>query len=166
MNDNQSEFLELINTHQGIIRKICFIYCNSEEDREDFSQEIILQLWKSFDSFKGDSAFSTWMYRVSLNTALSSMKLYQQRNEKEGIALQNMQLKIDEKQDISEDTKLLYIAIKKLESIEKSIVLLWLEEKSYKDISEILGITEKNVSVKLVRIKKKMSKIIAEISEE
>ena len=155
-------FLELIKKHQSILHKICFIYCRNGSDREDLQQEIILQLWKSFPSFKGNAAFSTWMYRVALNTAINQTR-------KPGLLIDpssSPELSYDpsESYHLSEEIQILYRAISRLKKIEKAIILLWLEEKTYEEIAEMIGITVKNVSVKLVRIRTRLAEIISNLS--
>jgi RNA polymerase sigma-70 factor (ECF subfamily) len=150
-------FLELIHRHQSIIHKICFVYCSKKADREDLQQEIILQLWKSFPTFHGDSAFSTWMYRVALNTAINQTR-------RSGLLIDTTtspEIPYDpaEYYTLSEEIQILYKAISQLKKVEKAIILLWLEERSYEEIAESIGITVKNVSVKLVRIKAKLAEM-------
>jgi len=152
---SEKEFLEQIKLHQNIIHKICFIYCKNKSDKEDLYQEIVLQLWKSYQSFNGRSAFSTWMYRVALNTAITTTKKFCFFVDTGGlpdIAFDNECMI-----DLSEEIKLLYKAISQLDKVEKAIILLWLENKSYEEISDTIGITVKNVSVKLVRIKARLA---------
>lgn len=158
----EKEFVEQIQKHQGILHKICFVYSKSEVDKEDLYQEIVLQLWKSYPSFRKEAKFSTWMYRVALNTAITlNKKAAIFENAKTQL---NDEHPITEVIDYSEDIKTLYKAISKLSKIEKAIIMLWLEEKAYSEIAEIVGISEKNVSVKLVRSKKKLAKTIKKIS--
>ncbi len=158
----EKEFVDKIQKHQGILHKICFMYSTNNADKEDLYQEIVLQLWKSYPSFRQESKFSTWMYRVALNTAITLTKktaLFEKNK-----AIINDEYFIEVNIDYSEDIKILYKAISKLSKIEKAVILLWLEEKTYNEIAQIVGISEKNVSVKLVRSKKKLAKIIKEIS--
>ncbi len=157
----ETEFLHLIQKHQNIIHKICFLYCKNNSDKEDLYQEIILQLWKSFSSFKGQAAFSTWMYRVTLNTAITMTKKPNLIVDTNKVSV--VTYEIDNSIEFSEDVKILYRAIAQLNRIEKGIILLWLEEKSYEEIAATIGITVKNVSVKLVRIKSKLGEIIKKI---
>ena len=154
-------FLELIHKHQGIIHKICFVYCKHTADREDLQQEIVLQLWKSFPSFQGNAAFSSWMYRVALNTAINQTR-------RPGLLFDTSsspEIPIDpnESFDLSEEVQVLYRAISQLRKVEKAIILLWLEEKSYEEIAESIGISVKNVSVRLVRIKAKLADVIKKL---
>ena len=157
----EKEFVKRIQKHQGILHKICFVYSNNNADKEDLYQEIVLQLWKSYPSFRQESKFSTWMYRVALNTAITLNKKASKFKNKAEISDDYTVEKVD---DYSEEIKLLYKAISKLSKIEKAIVMLWLEQKTYNEIAEIIGISEKNVGVKLVRSKKKLAKIIKKLS--
>jgi len=155
------QFLELIHRHQSIIHKICFIYAKNSSDREDLQQEIILQLWKSYSSFKGDAAFSTWMYRVALNTAINQTR-------RPGLLVDSTSTSDvpydpSDSYHLSEEIQILYRAISRLKKIEKAIILLWLEERSYEEIAASIGITVKNVSVKLVRAKEKLAEIITKL---
>jgi len=154
-------FVKQIQKHQGILHKICFVYSNNTADKEDLYQEIVLQLWKSYSSFRKEAKFSTWMYRVALNTAITLNKKASKFKTK---VLISDDYTVEQVDDYSEDIKILYRAISKLSKIEKAIILLWLEEKTYSEIAEIVGISEKNVSVKLVRSKKKLAKLIKKIS--
>jgi len=157
----EKEFLQIIQKNQGIIHKVSNIYCDLEEDRNDLFQEIVAQLWKSFPSFRKESKFSTWMYRVALNTAITSFKKTKRRPDKSSLTNDNFQLK-DENYDmeLEEDIKHLHRAVAKLTGIEKSIVLLFLENKKYEEIAEITGITQNYVRVKMNRIKKKLKKLM------
>ena len=159
--ETEKEFIARIQKHQGILHKIWFVYAHSNADKEDLYQEIVLQLWKSYSSFRQESKFSTWMYRVALNTAITLNKKASKFKNKAQISDDYAVENVD---DYSEEIQILYKAISKLSKIEKAIVMLWLEEKTYKEIAEIIGISAKNVSVKLVRSKKKLSKIIKKIS--
>ncbi|NQU86869.1 MAG: sigma-70 family RNA polymerase sigma factor [Mariniphaga sp.] len=157
---NKKEFSELIKINQRIIHKITFIYANGAVDREDLFQEICLQLWKSYVNFREESQFSTWMYRVALNTAISNV-----RKKKNSFAFEPLkdysQVKVEQSDD-KENVRQLYRAISKLNRIDKAIILLWLEEKNYDEIASIMGTSKSNVSVKLVRIKRKLEELINE----
>ena len=160
-NSTESQFLEGIDKHQGLLNKICFVYAGGSFSREDLYQEIILQLWKSYPSFRGRSEFSTWMYRVALNTAISLTK-----RPSFFVSLDKApeeSYDIERSMNFSEDVRILYRAIARLEKIEKAVILLWLEDRSYGEISEIVGISEKNVSVRLVRIRSKLAGIIKKL---
>lgn len=156
--DIENAFIAKIEAHQGILHKICFVYANIASDKDDLYQEIVLQLWKSYPSFQGKSKFSTWMYRVALNTAITLTK--KPKFVYKDLEKQTVAISIEKSMEYSEDVKLLYKAISQLNKVEKAIVLLWLEEKSYAEISEAIGLTVSNVSVKLTRIKAKLAKLI------
>lgn len=154
---HRKAFSNQIEKHQGIIHKITYLYTNTKADRQDLFQEICLQLWKSYASFREEAGFNTWMYRVALNTAINNI-----RKNKKGLvyeALKDNYIPQDPADD-KEHVKLLYQSISKLNRIDKAIILLWLEEKNYEEIASIMGITKSNISVKLVRIKRKLEELI------
>ena len=159
--NSDSTFEKLIFENQSLIHKICNIYGKSEVDKEDLFQEITIQLWKSFASFEHKSKFSTWLYRVALNTVIT-----QKRKEKRRLsagALSDQEMYIPDtnasKPEV-EELQNLQNAIRKLKSVDRAIIFLYLEEKSYKEIAGIIGITPKNVGVKIVRIKAKLLTIL------
>ncbi len=157
----EKEFLQIIKRNQGIIHKVCNIYCDDQDDRNDLFQEIVAQLWKSFPSFREESKFSTWMYRVALNTAITSFKKTKRRPDQNRLTFENLQIK-DEHYDAEteDEIKNLHKAVAQLTGVEKSIVLLFLENKKYEEIAEITGITQNYVRVKMNRIKKKLKKFM------
>jgi len=157
----EKEFLQIIKKNQGIIHKVCNIYCDDQDDRDDLFQEIVAQLWKSFPTFREESKFTTWMYRVALNTAITSFKKTKRRPDQNRLTYENFQVK-DENYDTEteEEIKNLHRAIAQLTGVEKSIVLLFLENKKYEEIAEITGITQNYVRVKMNRIKKKLKKFM------
>jgi len=157
----EQNFVELLEQHQNIVHKVCRLYTNNYDAHNDLFQEITIQLWKAFPKFRGDSKFSTWMYRVGLNTAIT---LY--RKSKRTINTQQfdtVQFKISaEEYDSTEEEqlKLLYKAVHQLNDIEKALVFLYLEDKNYREISETMGITEVNARVKMNRVKTKLRTIL------
>jgi len=163
----ESKFIEMIKTHQGILYKVSNLYCDDEEDRKDLFQEIVLQLWKSFPNFRKDSECSTWMYRVALNTAISNFRRERKRPQRRSISENEFQIPdFTDFPEESENLSLLKRAINQLTRIEKAIIMLYLEEKTYQEISEIIGITRANVGVRLNRIKLKLEKIIKSRNHE
>ena len=151
-------FTELIKENKGIIFKVCNSYCCSKEDRDDLAQEIIYNLWKSFTGYKVNFKFSTWMYRIALNVAIS---FYRKEKNKlhRTIYSDNLLIFEEDRTTITEKEKnlsLLLQFIGQLKEIDKSIMLLYLGDKSYKEIAEITGITESNVATKISRIKEKL----------
>ncbi len=154
----EQQFVQTINQHQGILHKVCRIYCSNATEREDLFQEMVLQLWKAFPSFRSEAKISTWMYRIALNTAISGL-----RKKKIAITeLEKVSFQIEDKQEanIEEELQHLYKAIEHLSDVEKSIVLLYLEDKPYEEIAEITGITANYVAVKMSRIKEKLKTLI------
>jgi len=157
-------FLNIVTKNQGIIHKVCGVYCDTIEDREDLFQEILFQLWRSYPSFRNESKISTWMYQVSLNTAITHFKRNKRRPDQNDFNKNFLQI-ADEHYDetVEDQLKLLHKAIAKLTGIEKSITLLYLEDKKYEEIAEIIGITQNYVRVKMNRIKGKLKKLMGEI---
>jgi len=155
----EKEFVKIISENQGIIHKVCSIYCDSEEDGRDLFQEILAQLWKSYGSFRGQSKFSTWMYRVALNTAITDFKKIRKQPDRNRLEVETVQLVHEEYDpEVEEQILLLHRAVARLTGIEKSIILLFLENRSYEEIAEITGITRNYVRVKMNRIKHKLKK--------
>jgi len=153
----EREFLQIIRENQGIIHKVCNMYCDAEEDRNDLFQEIVAQLWKSYPSFRKESKVTTWMYRVGLNTAITSFKKNKRRPDQNLLPFENFEVADENHEaETEENIKLLHRAVAQLTGIEKSIILLFLENKKYEDIAEITGITQYYVRVKMNRIKKKL----------
>ena len=149
----EKEFTELLHQNQGIVRKICNLYFYNRIEKDDYQQELIIQLWKAFPSFKNESKFSTWMYRVCLNSAIDLLR-------KEKVQPKLIQFENRDFLEISEDTndsnenhEKLFQIIAKLSDFDKAIITLYLDEFSYKEIAEIMGLSETNIGVKINRIK-------------
>ena len=148
-------FLSVLESHKGILYKVANSYCKDNEDRKDLVQEIVIQLWKSFDNYNHQFKYSTWIYRIALNVAIS---FYRKENNRKAISnpftesILNFQENpfSDEKE---QNLKLLQQFISELKELDKALMLLYLEEKSYKEIAEIIGISETNVATKIGRIK-------------
>ena len=156
----EKEFVGLIKEHQGILHKICNIYFNQNPYKEDYYQEILIRLWKSYPGFKNQSKFSTWLYRVALNSAIDIIR--KQYLQPVHIELSKTEYRIpDPEQSVGSDKKeILYQAISYLSEVEKAIILLYLEDYNYKEISEIIGISESNTGVRISRIKNQLIKIL------
>ena len=152
------QFLQMIQQNSGIIFKICNSYCYNKNDREDLAQEIIYQLWKSGNRFNSTFKFTTWMYRIALNVAISFYR--KQTKTATTISLAESSLDIEDKTENSynseENINLLQQCIKELKELDRALMILYLEAKSYTEIAEILGITETNVATKISRIKDKL----------
>ena len=154
----KNRFLKEVIQHQAVIYKVCRMYRDTEEDREDLFQEIIYQLWKSYPKFQGKSKISTWIYRIGLNTAMATFR--------------QPKLKIITNASVPEHPssihpvdapsrdELLFAAIRKLNEDERALIGLYLEEMTYLEIGDILGISENNVGVRLTRIKKKLKELL------
>jgi RNA polymerase sigma-70 factor (ECF subfamily) len=153
--DSQKQFTSYINQHSGIIHRICRIYFADKNNRQDAFQEIIYQLWKSYPSFKHESKFSTWMYKVALNTAINQIRKEKKEIQKEPLRDRLAEVTAAVESE-SEQIQSLYEAINTLSLGDKAIILLYLEDNSYEDIAMITGLTKSNVSVRLVRIRKKL----------
>lgn len=159
--DQEKEFIRLLEENQNIVHKICRLYTDDQDAHDDLFQEVTIQLWKAYPKFRGDSKFSTWMYRVALNTAIT---LY--RKSKRKVTTQRydtVEFKIEdttEDDETMEQLTLLYGAVKQLNDIEKALVFLYLEDKNYREIAQTLGISEVNARVKMNRIKTKLTNII------
>jgi RNA polymerase sigma factor (sigma-70 family) len=151
----EEAFLLIIKEHQGIIHKICRLYRDTKEDREDLFQEIVYQLWKAFPAFQGRAKVSSWMYRIALNTALASFR-------KRAPDITYPVALPDQVADppATELQEQLFAALKQLNDGEKAIIALYLEDLSYQEIAVIAGIDENYVGVKLTRIKTKLKKIL------
>ncbi|MDR2039529.1 MAG: RNA polymerase sigma factor [Bacteroidales bacterium] len=152
----QDKFVSEINPHQKIIYKICYLYTNNSTDFNDLYQEIILQLWKSYSKFEGKSKLSTWIYRVSLNTAL--YRLRQEKNRLQIDLLSQLHYDIPEIEDFEkkESVERVKELLGNLSDIEKAIITLYLDEYSHDEISEIMGITKTNIATRINRIKLKL----------
>lgn len=157
----EHSFIEQLEQHQNIVHKVCRLYTNNQDAHNDLFQEITIQLWKAFPKFRGDSKFSTWMYRVGLNTAITLYRKSKRSINTSEIDLVQFKIKSEDYDDTEEQQlKLLYQAVHQLNDIEKALVFLYLEEKDYREISETLGISEVNARVKMNRIKTKLKTIL------
>ena len=150
----EQEFVSLISQHQKIIYKVCHLYFKDKNDRDDLFQEITLQTWKSFKQFKGEAKFSTWLYKIALNTAITHFKKV--RKEKESIVSDYLPERSEDSHSKEDLSIALFKEIDLLSKIEKAIVLLYLDHYSHHDIGEVMGISANNVAVKMNRIKSKL----------
>ncbi|KGO79326.1 MULTISPECIES: RNA polymerase sigma factor [Flavobacterium] len=160
MKGNEKEFLAKISEHKGILYKVSKMYMDNPDDQQDLFQEIICQLWKAYGTFRGESRFSTWMYRVAINTSIVFL-----RKEKRKVDTHSMvshDIREEEGEDDIKESQLehFYRAVQKLDKIDKAIIFYQLEGFSHKEIGENLGISEGNARVKLNRAKEKLKEII------
>jgi len=156
----EKEFTELLYQNQGIVHKICSLYFYNRDEKEDYKQELIIQLWKAFPSFNNKSKFSTWMYRVCLNAAIDIVRKEKIQPKFVKYDHHDITMPHDSKSELNDNQEKLYQAINKLSDIDKAIITLYLEEFSYKEIAEIIGISESNTGVKINRIKSLILKSI------
>ena len=165
---DKEKFIRIIKENKRIIYKVIYSYCRDSEDRKDLEQEVIIQLWKSLKTYNETYKLSTWIYRIALNVAISHYRKDKKRI-KNSISVDEEIFRIAE-DDSDEEQKgrseLLYHFINQLDSFNKAIIILYLEDNSYKDISEILGITETNVATKLSRIKKQLKECFSQLNNE
>ncbi|EOZ99216.1 RNA polymerase ECF-type sigma factor [Indibacter alkaliphilus LW1] len=158
--EKKDRFFQIVKQNEGLIFKVAMLYTYNPQDREDLYQEIVFQLWKSFDSFSEKSKLSTWMYRVAMNTAIYNLKSTKKQVNTVPLELVTMgHADVSDKLE-EERLKLLYEHIQLLNLLEKGIILLFLEGKSHQEIAEIIGITTSNVGTKISRIKEKLKSTI------
>ena len=160
MEKREQEFLTKIEVHKGILHKVSKMYMDNRDDQQDLFQEIVCQLWKSYDTFRNKSQFSTWMYRVAINTAIVFLKKEKRKVDKYQIASENIKEETDDSEIKESQIEHFYKAVQKLEKIDKAIIFYQLEGFSHKEIGDNLGISEGNARVKLNRAKEKLKEII------
>ncbi|MCP2037787.1 RNA polymerase sigma factor [Chryseobacterium sp. HSC-36S06] len=160
MSAKEQEFSKLIKDNQGLIIKVSRLYTNSLEDEQDLFQEIVLQLWRSYDSFKGQSKISTWMYRVALNTAITLFRKKTKSPQTDELMDFHQKGFLEDDDEKHQQISLLYKVVKMLPHVERAIVMMYLDDLPYRDISENLGITEVNARVKMNRLKKTLKELM------
>jgi RNA polymerase sigma-70 factor, ECF subfamily len=153
MRSAKEEFLEILSRYQGILYKVSLVYFKNKTDREDNLQEIIYQLWKSFPGLKNQDSIGSWIYAVSINTSISRLKKQSRIEYRETVPELPDKSNAFEEFLMNESLQLLLDAIHQLDELDKSIMLLYLEEKSYDEIAEIIGISKSNVGVRISRAK-------------
>jgi RNA polymerase sigma-70 factor (ECF subfamily) len=161
---HKGTFIQLMEANKGIIHKICLMYTSNLADKEDLYQEISLQLWRSFRTYRSESKFSTWLYRVALNTAISSVR--KNRRRIETVQLDQAEHFVVRDSESEGMTQMLFKALSSLNKMDRAIILLWLEEKEYAEISDIIGISQSAVSVRLVRIRARLKSIMKNLEYE
>lgn len=154
MNEQEQLFLSLVEQHKQIIYKVCFMYASDDETVNDLFQEVTLNLWKSLPRFRGDSKATTWVYRIAVNTCISWLRVSGKRIKTVPLTFSMTELLSDEQE--KENLRELYALINRLGKLERALILLWLEERSYEEIAEILDISVSNVGVRINRIKAKL----------
>lgn len=160
MESKEKEFLRRIETHKGILFKVSKMYMDNRDDQDDLFQEIVCQLWKAYDTFKGESQFSTWMYRVAINISIVFLKKEKRKIDKYEIASENIKEEESDGHIKEQQIEHFYKAVQRLDKIDKAIIFYQLEGFSHREIAENLGISEGNARVKLNRAKEKLKEII------
>ena len=160
----EKQFESLIKEHQLLLLKVCRMYAYTSEDRQDLFQDIVLHSWNAFPRFRGEAKFSTWLYRVAINTAVTRIRkkqrsVYDKQEFEEGFEI------IDNNTNQEEEERLqdLHAAISRLNQVEKAIVMLYMEERSYEEMEEILGMSQGSLRTKMSRIKEKLRQITKNI---
>jgi RNA polymerase sigma-70 factor (ECF subfamily) len=156
----EQQFERQIKEHELLLHKVCRIYAYTDADRQDLFQEIVIQVWKAYPKFKGESKFSTWLYRVAINTAITGLR--RQKNfvtsyEPAALPVHIQDDNLHQPQD--EQLQQLYSAIEQLNQVEKALVMLYMEDRSYEEMESILGISQGNLRVKMNRVKEKLRQI-------
>lgn len=151
----EKEFIELVEEYKQVIYKVCYIYATDPDNLNDLYQEVVINLWKAFPRFRGECKASTWVYRIGLNTCISFFRKSKSRPEVVPISV-DLETVAEEEVDRTAQLHELYRMINCLGQLERALILLWLEEKSYQEMADITGISRNNVAVKLNRIKEKL----------
>lgn len=160
----EREFERLVYEHKGTIYTVCYMFSKDHDEVQDLFQDTLLNLWNGFDGFRGESKADTWIWRVTLNTCVSADRKKKRRGERVPLEMAG-DLFSDTDSD-SKQVQMLHSRINKLEIMDRALILLWLENMSYDDIGAIVGISPKNVSVKLVRIKQQLIEMSKGKSED
>lgn len=154
---NRELFCELIEQHRGIVLKVANTYCREHHDRDDLAQEIISQLWRAYPSYNQARKFSTWMYRIALNVAITNVRYHSRRpTEPLSEAHHSLTDDLSTAAETNHQVEKLYLFMDSLDSMNRALLLLYLQEHSHNEIAEILGISETNVSTKINRLKKRI----------
>ena len=154
----EKEFLEMFAAQKRTIYKVCYIYANDQDNLNDLFQETVLNLWKSFPRYRGDSNITTWVYRIAMNTCITFLRRSSTRPQTIPMTT-NMASMMADDDETAGMLQELYKLINQLGKLERALILLWLEERSYQEIADILGISKNNVAVKLNRVKEKLRKM-------
>lgn len=158
----EQQFEQLIAANKGVITKVCYMYATGQSHFKDLYQEVLINLWQSFDSFRGESAVSTWIYRVCINTCISCFR--HSRHDRDNLSMSNPEMFAladfaTDDQEHAACLKEMYTLINRLPALDKAIILMWLDEKSYVEISEVTGLHRNNVAARIHRCKLKLMKM-------
>jgi RNA polymerase sigma-70 factor, ECF subfamily len=159
--EQEKSFVTLIKEHQGLIHKVCIMYEADREARNDLFQEIVLQLWRSFPTFRGEAKITTWMYRIALNTAISGLRKLGRKIKTEELGEYHFNISENNQDHTEEELQKLQWAIRQLSEIERAMIMMALDEIPYEEIAEAIGITQNNVRVRMNRIREKIKKLMS-----
>lgn len=164
MDVTRTRFADLLDTHRGIVFKVANTYCRHPDDRQDLVQEIAAQLWRAFPGYDPARSFTTWMYRIALNVAISHVRSDARRAPQESIDDHDGHpaLAVEDGEPEDERVRALYAVIDRQPPLDRALLLLWLDERSQREIADVLGITESNVSTKLNRLKQRIREQLAD----
>ena len=154
----EQEFLNMIEAQKRVIYKVCYMYAKDPDDLNDLFQETVLNLWKSFPRYRGDSTLNTWVYRIAMNTCITFLRRSGTQPQTIPMTADVAGIMADEESQTGELQEL-YRLINQLGKLKRALILLWLEERSYQEMADILGISKANVAVKLLRTKEKLRKM-------
>lgn len=157
-NDSENSFIELVEGNSRLIYKVCSFYCSGDLPLADLYQDVVCNLWRAWPRFRGECLLSTWIYRISLNTCISALRRDVRRPQR--VPLETASGFLSPPEDMQEQLRDMYDAIRRLRSMERAVVLLWLEERSYREISEITGLSPGNVGTLLGRTKDKLKRML------
>jgi RNA polymerase sigma factor (sigma-70 family) len=159
-----TDFVAVVNQYQPLLRRVCRLYCADADDRQDLFQEVVLQLWRAWPKYvpQPSAKLSTWLYRIALNVAISNLRQRTRRPQPLSLDGQTLQLaqEVEPAGYEPEETAALYSAINRLSDVDKAFVLLYLEERTYEEMADILGITQNNVRVKMHRVQDKIRQLL------
>lgn len=164
---DQETFTSLLEQHAGIIRKVAFSYTNTFADREDLTQEIMLQLWRAYPRYAPDRPFSTWMYRIALNVAISFLRRHAHPG-RQTVPIEENEIADDNPGDTETDERVAVLQkiINALPPLDRGLMLLYLEDRSYREIAEVLGLSETNVATKLHRLKQRVREELLKLTKK
>ena len=154
MDVKEQEFSRMVREHKSTIYTVCYMFSNDEDEVSDLFQETLINLWKGYESFRHESKLSTWIYRVAMNTCISADRKKRKQGTKVPLSM-NIDLYNDEDHE-TKQVRQLHERIQRLDLIDRALVMMWLEGMNYDEIADVIGISVKNVGVKLVRIKEKL----------
>lgn len=160
--NKESEFRQLMEANKAVITKVCYMYATDSDHFKDLYQETQINIWQSLDKFKGDAAISTWIYRITINTCISCFRRVRKYADNVSLNNESMMRLADMATDDHEHAACLremYKLINRLPAIDKAIILMWLDEKSYQEIAAVTGLTRGNVAARLSRCKQRLSQM-------